>query len=62
MLGWFRRLPGGRAISSNKPVVNARQALAEYTNYGEHLLLQGLTTEPHGHKRPPRGEENKGKH
>lgn len=30
MLGWFRRLQGSRAISSNKLIANARQALAEY--------------------------------
>lgn len=30
MLGWFRRLQGSRAISPNKLVLNARQALAEY--------------------------------
>lgn len=30
MLGWFRRLQGSRAISPNKLVLNARQALAEH--------------------------------
>lgn len=39
MLGWFRRLPGSRAINSNKlcgELLNVCQALAEYTNYREH--------------------------
>lgn len=47
LLGWFRRLPGSRAISSRKLVLNAHQAFAEDTNFGEHLRLQRSTTKPH---------------
>lgn len=46
MLGWFRRLPGGRTISSNRLGLNVRQALAKYTNFGEHLMHVGVRREP----------------
>lgn len=47
LLGWFGRLPGSRAISSRKLVLNAHQAFAEDANFGEHLRLQSFTTKPH---------------
>lgn len=56
LLGWFRGLPGSRAISSRKLFLNAHQAFSEDANFGERLRLQRSTKKPTliQYKRPPR--------